>query len=251
MKLIITGHSRGLGAAIAETLLARGIAVLGLARRGNASLAERYPQLLREVTIDLSDVAALQDWLAGDQLPGFLAGCSSLCLVNNAGTVQPVAPIGSAQNAAIARALNLNVGTPLILANAVIAASPKVPEARILHISSGAARGPYPGWSVYCASKAALDQHARAVALDEVAGVRIASVAPGVIDTDMQAEIRATSLASFPARDKFEALQRNGQLADARECAGRLVAYLLDDRFGSEPVADLRDYLCAETARRS
>lgn len=243
MKAILTGHSRGLGAAIAETLLARGIAVLALARHGNARLAARYPQLLHEVAIDLSDVAVLQDWLAGEQLPGFLVGCSALSLVNNAGTVQPVAPLGRAENTAIARALNLNVATPLILANAVIAASPTVPERRILHLSSGAARSPYPGWSVYCASKAALDQHARAVALDEVAGVRIASVAPGVIDTDMQAEIRATSLASFPARDKFEALQRNGQLVDARECAGRLVAYLLDDGFGREAVADLRDCL--------
>ena len=241
MKAIVTGHSRGLGAAIAETLLASGVAVLGLARHGNASLAARYPQLLRELAIDLTDVAALQRWLAGDALQQFLVGCPSILLINNAGTIQPVAPVGSPEDVAIARALNLNVVTPLILANAVIAAASEVPEKRILHVSSGAARSPYPGWSVYCASKAALDQHARSVALDEVAGLRIASVAPGVIDTDMQAEIRAASPTSFPLRGKFEDLQRNGQLADARECAGRLVAYLLDDGFGAEPVADLRD----------
>lgn len=243
MKAIVTGHSRGLGAAIAETLLARGVAVLGLARHGNAILAVRYRQLLREVAIDLGDVAALQRWLAGDDLRQFVTGGPSILLINNAGTVQPVAPLGSAENTAIARALNLNVATPLILANAVVAIARQVPEKRILHISSGAARSPYPGWSVYCAGKAALDQHARSVALDEVPGVRIASIAPGVIDTDMQAEIRGTPLASFPARGRFEALQRNGQLADARECAGRLVAYLLDDGFGAAAVADLRDRL--------
>lgn len=243
MKAIVTGHSRGLGAAIAETLLAGGIAVLGMARHGNGSLSARYPQLLREVIIDLSDVVALQRWLAGDELRAFLAGCPAILLINNAGTVQPVAPIGSPENSDIARALSLNVATPLILANAIIASAPEVPEKRILHISSGAARSPYPGWGVYCASKAALDQHARAVALDDVAGVRIASVAPGVIDTEMQAEIRGTPLTSFPVRGKFEALQRDGQLASASECAARLVAYLLDDGFGSEPTGDLRDRL--------
>ena len=241
MKAIVTGHSRGLGAAIAETLLARGVAVLGLARHGNAGLAAACPQLFHERAIDLSDVAALQSWLGGDDLRLFLAGCTSILLINNAGTVQPVGAVGSADNAAIASALNINVATPLILANAVIAVAAEVPEKRILHVSSGAARSPYPGWSVYCASKAALDQHARSVALDRVPGVRIASVAPGVIDTEMQAEIRATPLARFPVRGKFEALQRNGQLADAGECAGRLVAYLLDDGFGAEPVTDLRD----------
>lgn len=240
MKAIVTGHSRGLGAAIAETLLARGIAVLGMARNGNSSLARGYPRLLHEVAIDLSDVAVLQRWLAGDDLRQFLAGCRSLLLVNNAGTVQPVAAIGTSEGAAIARALNLNVTTPLLLSNAV-AAAVEVPEKRILHVSSGAARSPYPGWSVYCASKAALDQHARSVALDDLPGLRIASVAPGVIDTDMQAEIRATSLASFPARGKFDDLQRSGQLVDAMECARRLVAYLLADEFGSDIVVDLRE----------
>lgn len=241
MQAIVTGHSRGLGAAIAETLLERGISVLGMARHGNTSLGQRYPRLLRERAIDLSDAAALQHWLAGDELPQFLAGCPSLLLINNAGTVQPVAPVGSADDAAIVRALNLNIVTPLLLSNAIVAAAGAVPEKRILHVSSGAARSPYPGWCVYCASKAALDQHARSVALDDIAGVRIASVAPGVIDTDMQAEIRATSLASFPARGRFEALQRNGQLVDALQCARSLVAFLLDDRFGAEVVVDLRE----------
>lgn len=241
MKAIVTGHSRGLGAAVAEDLLARGIAVLGLARQGNAALRQHYPRLLGEVPIDLGDSAAVQGWLAGGALAEFVAAGSSLLLINNAGTVQPVGPLGSQQSAAIVAALTLNVATPLILANALIALAPGVPEKRILHVSSGAARSAFPGWSVYCASKAALDQHARSVALDAVAGVRIASVAPGVIDTAMQSEIRATPLASFPLRPQFEALQRKGQLADAADCAKRLVAYLLSAKFGAEPVVDLSD----------
>lgn len=55
MKAIVTGHTRGLGAAIAEQLLRRGIAVLGLARATNADLAARYPELFCERSLDLAD----------------------------------------------------------------------------------------------------------------------------------------------------------------------------------------------------
>ena len=66
MKAIVTGHTRGLGAAIAEQLLRRGIAVLGLARATNADLAARYPELFCERSLDLADSDALLTALAGD-----------------------------------------------------------------------------------------------------------------------------------------------------------------------------------------
>ena len=106
--------------------------------------------------------------------------------------------------------------------------------------ASGAGSSAYAGWSVYCASKAALDHHARAVALDRTPGLRIASIAPGVIDTDMQAEIRATSDDRFPDRHRFEALKRDGKLRLPDDAARELVDALLAPDFGEEPVADLR-----------
>ncbi|MGE5651882.1 MAG: SDR family NAD(P)-dependent oxidoreductase, partial [Bacillota bacterium] len=98
----------------------------------------------------------------------------------------------------------------------------------------------YPGWSVYCATKAALDHHARAVVLDKNDALRICSLAPGVIDTGMQAEIRASSLEQFPLRERFDALKRDGALTAPDDGAARLVDYLLSDSFGRDPVADLR-----------
>ncbi|MCK9261231.1 MAG: NAD-dependent epimerase/dehydratase family protein, partial [Azoarcus sp.] len=73
MRAIVTGHSRGLGAAIAENLLKRGIRVLGLARHGNADLADRFPALFQEEVLDLSDLVALDAWLSGGRLKHFLA----------------------------------------------------------------------------------------------------------------------------------------------------------------------------------
>ena len=72
-------------------------------------------------------------------------------------------------------------------------------ERRILHVSSGAGRKPYAGWSIYCATKAAIDQHARCVALDRTPHLLISSVAPGVIDTEMQAEIRSSTSKLSPS----------------------------------------------------
>ena len=129
---------------------------------------------------------------------------------------------------------------PLALAAATVQASTGA-ERRILHVSSGAGRGAYPGWSVYCATKAALDRHAEAVALDGDPSVRACSLAPGVIDTDMQAEIRATPASRFPMKERFVQLKEGGGLTSPEDCARALVDYLLAPRFGSKPVDDLRN----------
>jgi hypothetical protein len=234
MKAIVTGHTKGLGAAIAAELIQRGVPVLGLAR----SRAAAAPDLLTEIDVDLSDSAALAAFVAGDTLAGWLRDEGATLLVNNAGVVTPVGPLAEQDPLAALRAVTLNVAAPLALAAAVVRASRG--ERRILHVSSGAGRNAYPGWSVYCATKAALDRHAEAVLQDGDSTVRCCSLAPGVIDTGMQAEIRATPEAHFPMKERFVQLKEEGGLAKPEECARQLVDYLLTEDFGSEPVADLR-----------
>lgn len=240
MKAVLTGHSRGLGAALAEALLARRIPVLGLSRGEPPGLADRFPGLLTSVPLDLSSPQALSDWLGGGALPAFLSGAGTALLVNNAGLLQPIGPPSAQDPVAVAKAVALNVSAPLALSAAFVQATADMGDRRILHISSGAGRTAYAGWSVYCAAKAALDHHARAVALDGVPGLRIASVAPGVIDTDMQAEIRATPQALFPTRERFDALKESGGLASPAGTAQRLAEHLLGPRFGAVVDADVR-----------
>lgn len=239
MKAILTGHSRGIGAAIAAQLLSRNIPVLGLSRRRNAELGARFP-LLEQVELDLANSADVATWIGGESLAAFAKGCKTILLVNNAGVVSPVGPLETQDMPAIARAVALNVTAPLMLSAAVAQVTPNAGDRRILHVSSGAARSAYPGWSVYCATKAALDHHARAVVMDNRPALRICSLAPGVVDTDMQAELRATPLERFPIRERFESLKQEGQLTSPEACAQQLVDFLLSDGFGKNPVADLR-----------
>ena len=240
---IVTGHSRGLGAAIAEHLLARGARVLGLARHGNPSLAERFPGKLDQHPLDVSDQGALQRWLDSAALGALADAGGTPLLVNNAGVLQPIGPLETQSPELVSRAIAVNVGAVMMLSAAFVQATGGAQERRILHVSSGAGRKPYAGWSIYCATKAAIDQHARCVALDRTPNLLISSVAPGVVDTEMQAEIRASSDERFPDRPRFVAMHRDKALPSPEQTGGRLVEYLLSDVFGREAVFDLRDFL--------
>jgi NAD(P)-dependent dehydrogenase (short-subunit alcohol dehydrogenase family) len=236
MKAIVTGQSKGLGEALARELAGRGIAVLGLAR---GEMLEPGP-LVRQLRLDLADSAALAAWLAGPALQEFIGGDPRTLLINNAGVVEPIGPSERQDPLAVARAVALNVAAPLML-TAALARLPG--EKRVVHISSGAGRAPYAGWNIYCATKAALDQHARAAALDGTPGLLICSLAPGIIDTPMQAAIRHADADLFPMKERFVALHRDGELTAPAECARQLVEHVLGDAFGRNPVEDLRSLI--------
>ena len=237
---VVTGHSRGLGAAIAESLLAQRLQVLGIARQHNPDLAQRFGAALTEVQLDFADSQALERWLASDALARFVAGSKLALLVNNAGVLEPIGPLETQDIAAVSRAVTVNVGAVLMLSAAFAQATRQVADRRILHISSGAASSAYAGWSVYGATKAALDHHARAVQLDHSPALRICSVAPGVIDTEMQAEVRRTTEEKFPTRQRFVDMKREGKLRSPNEAARDAVDFLLSKGFGNTPVTDLR-----------
>lgn len=239
VKAIVTGHSRGFGEGIAAALLARDIPVLGVSRRGNERLASTYGGRLQQELLDLSDAGATTDWLRRGTLRQFVQEARTALLVNNAGLLQPIGPLQDQDAGDVWRAVSVNVGAALALCAAFVQATAGCDESRILHISSGAGRKAYAGWSVYCATKAALDHHARAVELDGTPGLRIASLAPGVIDTDMQAEIRATTADRFPDKDRFVAMKREGTLRDAGRVGAMAVDYLLGASFGKDVIAEL------------
>lgn len=218
-KAIVTGHSRGLGAELAAQLANDGWRVLGVSRSAGEE-------------VDLGDPAALVAWLDDGALARFLADATEILLLNNAGLLGPSELAGNGDASATIAAVNVNVTAPILLTDAVLRTRPDSVPVRIAHISSGAGRRPRAGWSIYCATKAAVDHHARTVAAENQGGVRIAAIAPGVVDTDMQATIRGSE--GFPSRADFVELKESGSLSSPEDAA-RAVLQLIDaPDFGSE-----------------
>ena len=237
---IVTGHRRGLGAAITQALLTQGHTVLGMSRGLLYPQANTRPSILHEAMVDLAQPAQVCEWIASNALTQFLSGARRAVLINNAGVVGPVGQTGQLPTEAIFESITANVASLIALTKALVGATCPFTDLRIVHISSGAGRSPYSGWTVYCASKAALDHHARSMAAEQHAGLRIESIAPGIIDTDMQAEVRRTTLDQFPLREKFERLQSERLLTPPDIAAGQLLAHIQSGSFGADVCTDLR-----------
>lgn len=96
----------------------------------------------------------------------------------------------------------------------------------LVNISSGAARSPYEGWAVYGATKAAVDQYTKTVAVEEPQ-VLCHSVAPGVVETAMQEQVRALDQGTFPAVDRFRRIHADGRGNSPAWVADHLAGILL------------------------
>ena len=245
---IITGASRGMGAAMADQLLRPNHVLLCISRTINPELFDRaraararVEQWPRDLNDPVPVAEALQSWLRG-----FAPGqCDEASLINNAGVVSRVGPVDECSYAELSMAMRAGVEAAVLLSAAFLKATRGWrAQRKLLNISSGLARRAMAGSAPYCAAKAGLDHFSRALALDEAhrnSGVRIVSLAPGVIDTDMQAQLRAADGAGFPEQGNFVKLQATGQLTSAADAATKVLAYLNRADFGVNPVADVRD----------
>ena len=242
---IVTGASRGLGLALAQQLLQRGHRLLTMQRQPTAVLASATGAPLEQWSVDLADplpvARRLRDWIAA--LPR--AEVASLTLVNNAALLVEPGPLAGADLDSVSRAARASLEAPLLLTAAFLEAGAGfgVPR-KVLQISSGLGRHAMAGSAVYCAVKAGLDHAARSIALEEArqpGGARICSLAPGVIDTDMQVQLRGGDPAAFPEQARFASLKSQGRLDSPETAAARVLAWLERADFGAEPAADVRD----------
>jgi len=245
---ILTGASRGMGLAMAEQLLHPDHRLLCISRHSNEALAAQAQARgasLLQWQADLLDGARvalrLQDWLAA-QNPADLA---SATLINNAGVIARITPLSQADAQDLANALRVGLEAPMQLSAAFIGGTDAwgVPR-KVLNISSGLGRRAMASQAAYCAAKAGMDHFTRCLALDEAlkpAGARVCSLAPGVIDTDMQVQLRGASGQDFPDQGNFQQLKDKGLLSSPQQAATQVLAYLKRPDFGANPVADVRD----------
>jgi benzil reductase ((S)-benzoin forming) len=228
----ISGASAGIGAALAASVPFAEARVIDLSRRGGT--VEHFP-------VDLSDPA---DWVRVErhfeaELADF-AG-ERVVFVHNAGTVVPIGPADAVDPDAYTRAVLLNSAAPQVLGRAFLRATAGLTcEKQLVMLSSGAASTAYPGWSAYNAGKAAVDHWVRTVGAEQASlGCRVIAVAPGVVDTAMQGEIRAMDEAAFPAVERFRELKESGSLISPEQAA-RGIWSLFDRELPNGSVLDLR-----------
>jgi NAD(P)-dependent dehydrogenase (short-subunit alcohol dehydrogenase family) len=245
---ILTGASRGMGLAIAQALLQPGHTLLCISRRTNDPLAAQASaagvQLL-QWPMDLGDAVAaadrLQAWL-GEQPAHRYASAN---LVNNAGVVPAPGPLQQASTAELSNALRVGLEAALLLSAGFLRATDGWSGPRkILNISSGLGRRAMAGSAAYCAAKAGMDHFSRALALEQAEqpnGAKVVSLAPGVIDTDMQQQLRAADPQRFPERERFMQLKAQGLLDTPAQAAAKVLACLNRPDFGADPIADVRD----------
>lgn len=234
--VFVTGASSGLGKAIAESVPFPS-RVIDISRSGQGNGMEH-------ITSDLSDPESWRH-VAGE-ISSIIAGHQPArsAFIHAAGTLQPIGHAGEVAQSAYTRNVLLNSASGQILGNAYLAALRDVPGTHdLVMISSGAASSTYPGWSAYGAAKAALDHWVRNVGAEQAirGGVRVSAIAPGVIDTPMQADIRATDEHAFPDVQRFRRLNEEGNLVDPA-VAARKFWEIIESGIETGSVIDFRTF---------
>lgn len=188
---LVTGGSRGIGLAVAQTLLEAGAKVAITARTGVDDAAAALGGDVLGLVCDVADAAQAEATVkaAADHF-----GKVSL-LINNAGVIDPIGLLSESDPAAWANNITINLTGAYHMARYALPAMIAAGSGVIVNVSSGAAHRPLEGWSAYCSAKAGMYMLTRALHLENGGkGVRTYGFAPGTVDTDMQVKIRASGV---------------------------------------------------------
>ena len=218
----VTGVSGGIGKALVEALLKNDYLVFGIGR-GNAISRENY----HFIPLDLRNAEKVNHFdFPQVQAPSYL-------LVNNAGIIGEILPVGELSSAHFSEVMQVNAIAPQVLTNTFIQmfSRQQVPL-QVVNISSGAGKRPIDAWASYCASKAALDLFSETVKQEmevrDQMRFSIHSIAPGVVDTNMQNRIREASPQKFKASQRFHDLKNNNELITPEQVASKLMQLIVD-----------------------
>jgi len=192
----ITGASAGIGAAAAKHLAQLGAPVALFARS-----QEKLERLAAEITdaggsalVCVGDVSAEPDVKAAiDQCVAEFGALD--VLLNNAGTIDPIARIEDSDPKAWGKVVDINIKGVYFGIRHALPVMKRNDGGTIINISSGAATGALEGWSHYCATKAAVLSLTRCVHKEEAEnGIRMVGLSPGTVATDMQHSIKGSGI---------------------------------------------------------
>ena len=227
---LITGTSSGIGKALAKLLLSENYLVFGYSRTNQIENKN-----FTFTKIDLSNMEEVQKL----RFPN-IDVASDLLLVNNAATIGSILPIHKKKNEEILREYNLNIISPTLLSRKFI--NNYANNKLLINISSGAANKPIPSWSTYCATKSGLDMLTRVIHKEKHENLKIFSIHPGVVNTNMQKEIRKSDANFFPIKQQFIDYYNKNELFSVDSVALKIFQIIAKNENFNEIILNLRDF---------
>ncbi|HEX6506228.1 MAG TPA: SDR family NAD(P)-dependent oxidoreductase [Chloroflexota bacterium] len=220
---LVTGGGRGIGRSIALALARAGTRVV-ITGRGQDALETVREELGPQAVAVAGDVSNESDVRRIVESAGAID-----ILINNAGIISPIAPLAESPPDAWRENLEVNLYGVYLTCRYTVPGMLERGFGRIINVSSGAARGRTAGWSAYSASKAGVESLTKVLAI-EVGdrGVHVNAIRPGIVDTDMQVEIRSTPEELFDSVERFRGYKERGALRSPDDPA-RLVLWLLSE----------------------
>lgn len=248
---IITGTSRGIGEALVKQLMGTDSVVFCISRNNNPSLTVEAMVKgleMHGIALDLLETGKIASTMKGIFRQIDMEDVAGITLVNNAGTIHPIRRIGSGEaGEAILRNVTVNLAAAMMITDHFVRetetwACPR----RVVNLSTGAAARSVPGWSAYCSAKAGLKMYSSCLATEQEGRanpVKVMSFAPGVVDTEMQAEIRHSDPESFPQLQKFKDYKQQGHLLAPSQVAEKMLEMIHAADFGANLEVDVRNHL--------
>ena len=222
---LVTGASKGIGLELSLSLATSGINVILLAR--DTPMLEQSRDMVQltlpsvsSIVCDLADNQSIDTAIV--ELKNNFQKIDGI--VHNAGMISPIMPMSKAPSDAWAENIQVNLIGVQRLTKGIYSLMQASEHCRVTTISSGASLRPLESWSSYCVAKAGQDMWARCLAQEgKRDGITAISIAPGIVDTDMQKEIRSTNSGDFPSLSSFVGYYEDGELSDPKDVAKKLL----------------------------
>ena len=228
---LITGTGSGIGKALAELLLSENYLIFGYSRTNQIENKN-----FTFIKIDLSDMEAVQKL----QFPNVNVAFDVL-LVNNAATIGSILPIDRKTNEEILREYNLNIISPTLLSRKFIN-NYSDNKKLLINIGSGAANKAIASWSTYCATKSGLDMLTEVIQKEKHESLKVFSIHPGVVNTNMQEEIRKSDADFFPIKQQFIDYYSKNELFSVDFVALKIFQIIAKNEDLKEIILNLRDF---------